>query len=79
MAQRAPHLSWTAATTDSDTDFGRIVDLSVSEIEPLVAVPHDLSTIRNAAELGDVRIDEAIFGTWHKADGSTIFASLRRS
>ena len=35
----------------------------MSEIEPLVAVPHDLSNIQSAANLNDVRIDEAIFGT----------------
>lgn len=63
MAQRAPDRKWTAEDTDSDADCGRIVDLNVSEIEPLVAVPHDLSTIRSAADLNSVRIDEAIFGT----------------
>src|SRR6202043_755087 len=26
-------------------------------------IPHDLSAVRGAADLGDVRIDEAIFGT----------------
>src|SRR5262249_33927259 len=63
VAQRAPDRRWIATTTDGDADYGRIVDLNVSEIEPLVAVPHDLSNIRSAAELHDVRIDEAIFGT----------------
>lgn len=63
MAQRAPGLSWTAETTDSDADCGRIVDLDVSEIEPLVAVPHDLSDVRKAQDLAEVRIDEAVFGT----------------
>ena len=63
MAQRAPELSWTAETTDSDADCGRIIDLDVSEIEPLVAIPHDLSDVRKAQDLADVRIDEAVFGT----------------
>jgi 3-isopropylmalate/(R)-2-methylmalate dehydratase large subunit len=63
MAEHAPQVKWTAETTDSDTDCGRIVELNVSEIEPLVAVPHDLSNIRKASELAAVRIDEAIFGT----------------
>ena len=63
MAQRAPGLSWTAETTDSDADCGRIIDLDVSEIEPLVAIPHDLSDVRKAQDLADVRIDEAVFGT----------------
>jgi 3-isopropylmalate/(R)-2-methylmalate dehydratase large subunit len=63
MAQRAPHLQWTAETTDSDSDCGQIVDLDVGEVDSLVAVPHDLSDIRSAGTLSDVRIDEAIFGT----------------
>jgi homoaconitase/3-isopropylmalate dehydratase large subunit len=63
MSERAPDLKWAAATTDSNSDYGRIVDLDVSAIEPLVAVPHDLSDIRGARTLSDVRIDEAIFGT----------------
>jgi 3-isopropylmalate/(R)-2-methylmalate dehydratase large subunit len=63
MAQRAPNLRWTAEATDSDSDCGRIVDLDVSEVEPLVAVPHDLSDVRSADTLSNVRIDEAVFGT----------------
>jgi 3-isopropylmalate/(R)-2-methylmalate dehydratase large subunit len=63
MAERAPHLQWTAETTDADSDCGRIVDLDVGEVDSLVAVPHDLSNIQSADKLSDVRIDEAIFGT----------------
>jgi 3-isopropylmalate/(R)-2-methylmalate dehydratase large subunit len=63
MAERAPDLHWTAETTDSDADCSRIIDLDVAEIDPLVAVPHDLSNIQSAGTLSDVRIDEAIFGT----------------
>jgi 3-isopropylmalate/(R)-2-methylmalate dehydratase large subunit len=63
MAQRAPAMKWTPATTDSDSDCSRIVEIDVSEIDSLVAVPHDLSDIRSASKLTDIRIDEAIFGT----------------
>jgi 3-isopropylmalate/(R)-2-methylmalate dehydratase large subunit len=63
MAQRAPHLKWTAEATDADSDCGRIVDLDVAEVDSLVAVPHDLSDVRSASTLSDVRVDEAIFGT----------------
>jgi 3-isopropylmalate/(R)-2-methylmalate dehydratase large subunit len=63
VAERAPDRKWTAYATDSDEDYGRIVDLDVSEIEPLVAIPHDLSDVRSASKLSGVRIDEAVFGT----------------
>jgi 3-isopropylmalate/(R)-2-methylmalate dehydratase large subunit len=63
VTARAPDREWTVYTTDSDEDYGRIVDLDVSEIEPLVAIPHDLSDVRSASRLSSVRIDEAVFGT----------------
>jgi homoaconitase/3-isopropylmalate dehydratase large subunit len=63
VAERAPDRKWESFTTDSDADYVRTVNLDVSEIEPLVAVPHDLSNIRSASKLSDVRIDEAVFGT----------------
>jgi 3-isopropylmalate/(R)-2-methylmalate dehydratase large subunit len=63
MAQRAPDRTWSTETTDSDEDCRRIVELEVSDIEPLVAIPHDLSDVRSAKDLSDIRIDEAIFGT----------------
>ena len=63
IAERAPGRSWTAETTDSDSDYSRIVELDVSAIESLVAVPHNLSNIQRAADLSNIRVDEAIFGT----------------
>jgi 3-isopropylmalate/(R)-2-methylmalate dehydratase large subunit len=80
VSERAPGRTWTAETTDADSDYGRIVDLNVSEIEPLVAVPHDLSDIRSAADLNDVRIDEAIFGTCTggRIDDFRVAASIMR-
>lgn len=63
MAERAPNLAWRAETTDSDSDYSRIIEIDVSKVESLVAVPHDLSNIQRADSLTDVRIDEAIFGT----------------
>src|SRR5689334_2686385 len=58
MADHAPEVEWTAETTDSDQDYARIIGIDLDAIEPLVAVPHNLSVIRPASELGEVRIDE---------------------
>lgn len=60
---RCPESRWIIETTDSDSDCADIIEIDVSRIEPLVAVPHNLTTVRSAADLGDVRIDEAVLGT----------------
>lgn len=60
---RCPPETWRIETTDSDSDCDEIIEIDVSRIEPLVAVPHNLTTVRPAAELGDIRIDQAVLGT----------------
>lgn len=49
--------------TDSGADYAAVVDVDVTNLEPLVALPHDLSHVEPADELAGVRIDEAVLGT----------------
>jgi 3-isopropylmalate/(R)-2-methylmalate dehydratase large subunit len=60
---RSNPAKWMVVTTDSDKDYANIIEIDVSDIEPLVALPHDLSNVVRASEAADIRIDEAIFGT----------------
>lgn len=60
---RVPRERWAVQTTDADADYAAIYDIDLAEVEPLVAVPHDLSVIKPAADLDAVPVDEAIFGT----------------
>jgi len=50
-------------TTDSDKDYAAIFDVNVEGLEPMVALPHDLSKVEPASQLSSVRIDEAVLGT----------------
>lgn len=50
-------------TTDSEADYAKVIDLDISDIDPLVALPDSLSQIENAGQLSGVRIDEAVLGT----------------
>ena len=54
---------WTVDTTDSASDYAQVYEIDASDIEPLIAVPHDLSAVKNARDVGSVRLDEAILGT----------------
>ncbi|MBT8002978.1 MAG: 3-isopropylmalate dehydratase large subunit [Rhodospirillales bacterium] len=50
-------------TTDSDDDFAKVYEFDVSDLEPMVALPHDLSKVEPASSLSSVKIDEAVLGT----------------
>lgn len=50
-------------TTDSDTDYVRIVEIDASKIEPCVAFPHKPSNTRPISEAGSVTIDQVVIGS----------------
>jgi 3-isopropylmalate/(R)-2-methylmalate dehydratase large subunit len=60
---RSDPAKWHVATTDSEEDYQKIIAIDVSDIEPLVALPHDLSHVVDASAASEIKIDEAIFGT----------------
>ena len=53
----------TPPLADSPSDYARVYEVDVTDLNSLVAVPHDLSDVRNAGDVSGVRIDEAIVGT----------------
>jgi 3-isopropylmalate/(R)-2-methylmalate dehydratase large subunit len=63
VRQRSTPDRWVVDETDGQDDYTRIIEIDVSNIEPLVALPHDLSNVVNATNAGEYRVDEAIFGT----------------
>ena len=60
---RCPRDRWQIETTDSASDYAQAYEIDATDIVPLVAVPHNLSTVKTAGDVGRVRIDEAILGT----------------
>ncbi len=50
-------------TTDSEEDFAKVYEFDISDLDPMVALPHDLSKVEPASELSNVKIDEAVLGT----------------
>jgi homoaconitate hydratase family protein len=48
---------------DPDAEFSEIIKIDVSDLEPMVACPHDQDNSMPAREVGDVKINQAIIGT----------------
>ncbi|MCR5195170.1 MAG: 3-isopropylmalate dehydratase large subunit [Pseudobutyrivibrio sp.] len=49
--------------SDDDAVFAQVIDIDLSEIEPVVAKPHFVDNIAPARECSDVKIDEAFLGS----------------
>ena len=48
---------------DEDADYDEVLTVDLSEIEPTVAFPHLPENARTFAEIGDVKIDQAVIGS----------------
>jgi 3-isopropylmalate/(R)-2-methylmalate dehydratase large subunit len=54
---------YTAYDADPDAEYGRVVEIDVSDIEPVVAFPHSPENVRPVSEAGDVVIDQVVIGS----------------
>jgi len=50
-------------TTDSDSDYARIIEYDASSIEPCVAFPHLPSNVKPISQAGTVPIDQVVLGS----------------
>ena len=49
--------------SDDDAVFSEVIDIDLSEMEPIVAKPHFVDNIAPARDCSDVKIDEAFLGS----------------
>jgi 3-isopropylmalate/(R)-2-methylmalate dehydratase large subunit len=54
---------YTVYAADPDAVYDRVIDIDLSAIEPTVACPHLPENTKNAAELGEVKIDQCVIGS----------------
>ncbi|MGD8997139.1 MAG: 3-isopropylmalate dehydratase large subunit [Anaerolineae bacterium] len=54
---------YTACDADPDARYSRVVEIDVSEIEPVVAFPHSPENTLPVSEAGDVVIDQVVIGS----------------
>jgi len=55
--------SYKSYSTDSDSDYARIIEYDASTIEPTVAFPHLPSNTKRVRDAGDVSIDQVVIGS----------------
>ena len=50
-------------TSDDDAVYDRIIDINLSELEPLMACPHSPDNIKKVKELSDVKVNQVCIGS----------------
>lgn len=48
---------------DEDANYGHVIDLDVTGMEPQVACPHNVDNVKPVSELGKIKINQAFIGS----------------
>lgn len=54
---------YTPLSSDSDAVYGRVIDIDLSALTPLLACPHSPDNIKRADELSGVKVDQVCIGS----------------
>lgn len=54
---------WTELKSDSDAVYDEIIELNLSELEPLAACPHSPDAIKTIDEIGVIKVDQVCIGS----------------
>ena len=54
---------WTPLAPDADAVYDEVVEINLSELEPLAACPHSPDNIKSISEIGAMKIDQVCIGS----------------
>ena len=54
---------WSEQKADDDAEYDEIIDINLSELEPMVACPHSPDNVKTVAEIAGMKIDQVCIGS----------------
>lgn len=54
---------WTELKADEDAEYDEVVEINLSEIEPMAATPHSPGNISKVTDLGEMEVDQVCVGS----------------
>ena len=63
LAAQGRENDFVALCSDADAEYDRIIDINLSELEPLLACPHSPDNIKSASSLVKTKVDQVCIGS----------------
>ena len=63
LAAQGRKKDWVELVADDDATYDRVIELDLSQIEPLAATPHSPGNIKGVAELSGLKVDQVCIGS----------------
>lgn len=54
---------WVELLPDSDAEYDRVIDIDLSTLKPLAAMPHMPDNVKSVSEIGKIKVDQVLIGS----------------
>ena len=63
MKAQSREKDWVELLPDNDAEYDRIIDIDLSALKPLAAMPHMPDNVKSISEIGKIKVDQVLIGS----------------
>ena len=63
MKAQSREQDWVELLPDADAEYDRIIDIDLSTLKPLAAMPHMPDNVKSISEIGKIKVDQVLIGS----------------
>lgn len=63
MKAQGREKDWTEILPDTDAEYSRVIDIDLSALTPLAAMPHMPDNVKKVDEIGKIKVDQVLIGS----------------
>ena len=63
MKAQSREQDWVELLPDADAEYARVIDINLSTLKPLAAMPHMPDNVKSVEEIGTIKVDQVLIGS----------------
>lgn len=63
MKAQGREKDWQELSSDSDAEYARVIDIDLSALKPLAAMPHMPDNVKSVKDIGEIKVDQVLIGS----------------
>ncbi len=63
MKAQSREQDWVELLPDADAEYDRVIDIDLSALKPLAAMPHMPDNVKSISEIGKIKVDQVLIGS----------------
>ena len=63
MKAQSREQDWVELLPDADAEYSRVIDIDLSALKPLAAMPHMPDNVKLVEEIGNIKVDQVLIGS----------------